>query len=523
MITSSEAAVLAGITLTILTLLGASEAARRGFGLSAEFSRKSVHIATGIVIFLAPFFITRAAPVVLIAAVFTLANLAAYVRGWLPAVHHTPRRSYGTVYYPLALLILALLLWDEAADIVAASMLVLALGDGAAGITGELVRAPRSYTLSGDTKSVQGSMAMFLTTLAALHVALVVQQPQSIQTMDLLRTQPMLLFRTLVVISVAATAAEALTPRGLDNLSIPLLTAFLLYVSFGSDSPHINTRVAEAGVLGALVAGVSYRQHLLSLSGAVATFLLAIIVYGTGGLMYTLPIVAFFLLSSALSRLGRHRKRAFDGVFEKSSTRDAMQVIANGGIAGLIVVLAYIVPWDGWYPLYLASLAAATADTWSTELGVLARGRPRSILTLRPVPPGTSGGVSLAGTVGGALGAAVVSAIGLASARIGDVSNFMADVSNFMADASGITPHAMQALLLLTACGLVGSLVDSILGATVQAQYSCGFCGAQTEQRTHCHLPTTLQRGHRAMTNDIVNIACTLAGALTALALLLLD
>jgi uncharacterized protein (TIGR00297 family) len=504
----SEATALALITLAVVGLLGASELLRRRFDLPAEFSRKVVHVGTGLVIFFAPMFIAHTAPVLLIAVVFTLANIAAYARGWLPSVHHTARRSYGTVYYPLALAVLAPLLWHDAPEIVAAAMLVLAVGDGAAGIVGELARTPRRYTLVGDEKSVEGSVAMFLASLAALHLALAVYPDRSIPVAALLESAPVLLFATLVAISAAATAAEALTPRGLDNLSVPLVTALLLYMSFGSDSLLLDPKIATAAALGGIVAWTSHRLHLLSASGSVATFLLAVLVHGAGGWAWTLPIVAFFLLSSALSRLGRARKRAFDGVFEKTSTRDAMQVAANGGVAGAIAVLARIAPWDGWFVLYLGALAAATADTWSTELGVLARGRVRSVLTLRSVPAGTSGGVSLAGTLGGALGAAVVAAIGMVGSGAWDAG---------VRDAGIWGPLAM-----LTAAGLAGSLVDSVLGATLQAQYRCGYCGGETERRVHCHLPTTLVRGRAAVDNDLVNIACTVAGAAVALVFVLI-
>ena len=62
----------------------------------------------------------------------------------------------------------------------------------------------------------------------------------------------------------------------------------------------------------------------------------------------------------------------------------------------------------------LGTLAAATADTWATEVGTLAGGTPRSIRTLRPVPAGTSGGVSVVGTLASVLGALLLPALALA-------------------------------------------------------------------------------------------------------------
>ena len=128
------------LAAAILALLVAGEVARRRFGWPDEVTRKTVHIATGVLIFLAPPLFPRSGAVVLIAALFVTVNAAAYSRGWLSAVHHTTRRSFGTVYYPLALLLLAIPFWDHYPDLVVAAVLVMAIGDGAAGIVGESIR-----------------------------------------------------------------------------------------------------------------------------------------------------------------------------------------------------------------------------------------------------------------------------------------------------------------------------------------------------------------------------------------------
>lgn len=256
--------------------------------------------------------------------------------------------------------------------------------------------------------------------------------------------------------------------------------------------PQILTGVLAA----AAVAFLSYRSRLLNRSGAWATLLLGSVVFGLGGIAWSVPLLVFFVLSSLLSRFGPKRKRRvlerLELTFEKGSTRDAMQVLANGGVAGIALLVHAALPSGILAAAYLGALAAAAADTWATEVGVMAR-RARSIVTLRPVPTGTSGGISTVGSIAALAGAASVGASGV---LLGDPFD-------------GMFPAACAA-------GFAGMLADSLLGATLQAQYRCTACGALTERRVHCNAPATLASGHPAVTNDVVNIACCLVGAAVA-------
>ncbi|MBM4161858.1 MAG: DUF92 domain-containing protein [Ignavibacteria bacterium] len=253
------------------------------------------------------------------------------------------------------------------------------------------------------------------------------------------------------------------------------------------------------GILfGFIVSLASYYARFLDLSGAVATFILAVIVFGIGGWPWTGPIMAFFVSSSLLSRYGRSRKRQFDAAFEKSSTRDWGQVAANGGIAGVLVIVSAAFPVHDFYPLYLGAIAAVTADTWGTEIGLLTKGKTVSILTLRPVDKGTSGGVSEAGVIGGLSGAGLIALLG-----------------------SFWYPDFLTAIVVVAAGG-IGSTADSILGATLQAQYECVVCGKGTERRQHCAEPARLARGIAWVNNDVVNVVCAAAGAAVAWALMII-
>lgn len=218
-------------------------------------------------------------------------------------------------------------------------------------------------------------------------------------------------------------------------------------------------------------------------------------------------LLAFFLSSVALGRVGRARKKQLTDV-GKLGARDAAQVLANGGVATACALLLSIIP-EPWFPVavtaFAGAYAAATADTWGTEIGTLVRGAPRSIITLRPIATGISGGVTAAGTLAEAGGAAF---IGLIAALLMPRSAMNAA----MHIDNGFVEFAAVAL-----GGLAGAVADSILGATVQELRRCPACERTCEIDPHtCGTAAPLVRGVRGWSNDLVNGAATLIGALVA-------
>jgi uncharacterized protein (TIGR00297 family) len=213
-------------------------------------------------------------------------------------------------------------------------------------------------------------------------------------------------------------------------------------------------------------------------------------------------LVFFFASSSVLSfvKASDARKRQAAETFEKGGRRDAAQVLANGGIAAL-AALSY--PFASSYSgaafgAFAGALAAATADTWATETGVLSNRPPRLITSGRPVAAGASGGVTWLGSAAGAAGALCV---GVLAAM---VLGYQGQVGN---------PLVWIVAALLG--GLAGSLADSLLGATMQAGYRCPACDKITESRIHrCGTATHLVKGLPWVNNDLVNLLATLVGAL---------
>jgi uncharacterized protein (TIGR00297 family) len=302
-----------------------------------------------------------------------------------------------------------------------------------------------------------------------------------------------MLFMFAFMTAIVATAAEALGDKGNDNLSVPLLSAIVLYFLL-SGTKQLQIQLFLGIVLGAITAILSYRATFLSGSGSVTAFLLAVVIFGFGGWKWTVPILTFFILSSLLSKLGKIK---YDTLFEKGSQRDHVQVLANGGIAGIFMVVEIFYPNPLNYLAYLGSLAAATADTWATEIGMRWGRKPRLISTMKTVSSGTSGGVTFAGIFGSILGSLVLILSGMVFVQ------------------TDLNSPGWMIFVVLTSSGFLASLVDSLLGATVQAQFKCQVCQKQTEKKIHCNDKTTLLiSGFPWFDNDLVNFCNTIAGAL---------
>jgi uncharacterized protein (TIGR00297 family) len=261
-----------------------------------------------------------------------------------------------------------------------------------------------------------------------------------------------------------------------------------------------------------LVSFLAYKMRSLNTAGAVAAAVLGTIVFGLAGTAWAVVLLTFFISSSLLSKLFRVKKRDLDANFAKGSRRDASQVLANGGVAGLMALAYFLLTistldvsqnllhfiWLG----FAASLAAANADTWATELGVFNPRQPVFLSTFRRVPKGTSGAVSLVGSLAALSGAVLVALLAILCMIVGRA------------------PAGAGALwldfALISAAGLMGAFVDSLLGATFQAVFFCRVCEKETERHpTHrCGSPTTLVRGKPWLDNDGVNLACTFSAAL---------
>ena len=154
-------------------------------------------------------------------------------------------------------------------------------------------------------------------------------------------------------------------------------------------------------VLAALIAAVAYVRQSLSRSGAITAVIIGTIIYASGGVFMMSVLLTFFVSSNVIGRLFKINKQP--------AKRSAKQVLANGLVATLLAVMFTMTQDESFLLLFVISIAVATADTWSSELGVLSKTSPVSIVTFKATKYGVSGSVTKVGLLASFLGAILIS------------------------------------------------------------------------------------------------------------------
>lgn len=286
------------------------------------------------------------------------------------------------------------------------------------------------------------------------------------------------------------------------------MTAFARWLT-----TELGLRFAIGTGLAASIAVGAWANRMLSASGALGAVIVGALVFGGGGPIWALLLILFFATSSAASRWHADLKTGPTERFAKGSRRDLGQVLANGAVPAALAVLALRFPDAALFAAFAGALAAATADTWATEIGLLSDSPPALITTGEPVPRGTSGGVSIVGTLAAVAGAAL---IGLVAAVLFGTRELL-DVGVF--DARLIDWSALRLLPIVAASGLASTVIDSYLGATLQATYHAEDDPPATlteRPRAADGRPNAPVRGWRWLNNDAVNLIATSLGAALA-------
>ena len=310
----------------------------------------------------------------------------------------------GILFYPVSVLLLVLT-FRERLDIVAGAWGIMAFGDGFATLAGTTMNGAR---LPWNPQKSWNGLIAFIAAGSVGAVALMMWVAPSISPMP---PRAFILIAPIIA-AVVAGLVETIPIRLDDNISVPAAAAAVLWLSGKVDQAAPAWLDVLGGVIVSLpVALIAWRVHAVTAGGAAAGFICAVLVY-LGSFLAGLAVLGVALiLTIAASRVGRARKAALRIAEERQGQRGAGNIVANcgvGAVAGLLAALSSEWSGEAGALMLVTAIAAGASDTVSSEIGKAYGGQPRAVPSLRAVPPGTPGAVSIVGTLAGMAAAALI-------------------------------------------------------------------------------------------------------------------
>jgi uncharacterized protein (TIGR00297 family) len=400
-----------------------------------ETLRKSLHVAFGLFAFTLKWLPWWVAAVV--AAMAVIGNwlvlhrivgkhVSRHERGW----------DAGIVLYPAAVLALILVFRNHLA-MAAVAWTTLAFGDGFATVVGQ--RLPLAALPWNRNKSWGGLLAFLVAGMAAGLA--VVWWMGGIST------------HAVIYAVILAAIVESL-PLGVDdNLTVPFAAAVMLVLASLPASVYRPwPRTTVWLIIHTVLALAGWAIRSVDFSGLIGGWIVgAIILIGAGWPLYV-TLLTFFVVGTLATKLGYSRKAREGLAQEKEGRRGFTHAFSNVGVAALCAIAIARLERQAIaiIPMFMAvaSLATAAADTAASEIGPLIGRRPFLPLSLKPVPPGTEGAISIEGTFAGVIAGAIVAMAGTTAAQI-----------------LWPVPYRTRMILVLTTCAFLGSYLESIAGS----------------------------------------------------------
>lgn len=378
-------------------------------GASVEVRRKAVHVGMAAFALLMPLLGWKGSALAAgLALAFNLLLLPRLVGESLSRPQDAGRRvPVGIVLYPVTVLVL-ILVFRHRLELAAAGWGFLAFGDGLATLVGRAFGTRRlPWNRSKSWAGLGAYVLCGAIGAGALFSWVAGHSPSAVELWALL------------LAALAGAAVESLPSELDDNLSAPILAALVLAVLLEAlpgaalPRPELQRAAFFAVLLNASLAGAALALRVVRLSGAVAGAALGAVILAFGGLEAYALLWLFFAIGTGATRLGRRRKEALGKAEAAGGRRGAANVLANVSVPAFLVVAAALSRGD--FALYRLAAAAAFAtalmDTVGTEVGQAIRTPTVLLPDFRPVPPGTDGAVSVAGTAAGLVAALVLAAL----------------------------------------------------------------------------------------------------------------
>lgn len=352
--------------------------------------RKFIHLSIGLIILILSYVAEKNVLLYLIIA-GTVFSFLTFNYKKFRLLHKTTDASLGTLFYPAGILSSYLILYNLPIYYFQSLLMVLSISDTLANFAGRIRKGNHWIRTFHDLKSTHGIVAYIISAWLIFHLFL----PGFLSSHI-----PYILFALLW-----AVILETASMRGSDNFTIPagLAVFFLLTHQYQVDYLYMSAILIALAPACFLL----FRFNILTRRGSFFAFLLGFYLAGIGGWPWVLPVLLFFVSSASFTKL--HHVLKSRGT--RSTARNAWQVAANIIWAVISFALFLWTQDEIFIFFFIAFVAAATADTWASEIGPLLNKRCISMSTLRPVPAGTNGGISFFGSLAALSGAVIISTL----------------------------------------------------------------------------------------------------------------
>lgn len=451
------------ITIYIGIVIKGSNILSKKKKMKDETNRKLVHVLLSLCFFLAHCFFKTTIIAILLPLLFVIVNILSSHRKWFESFKRE-EQDLGIVWYALSLLILVYLSFEQKSFFPFASCSVLAMGlsDAIAGLVGTYY-GKHQIKVGKETKTLEGSLAFFMTSSIVFMILLKGVFPETYIKISL-------------ITSSLAMIIERFSIKGLDNLTVPLSTLWILLI-FNYIPLNVNDLLLGSILI--LLGDYCYHTHKLTLPGVIVAITLGFTVAKWLGIIPFLALCTFLFSSTILEKIRTNQTKEP----KKHERRSAKQVLANGLLAWIFAIGYGLTKQQVYYRLFFITIAASTSDTWSGEIGMMGHEPVKSIITRKPLEKGLSGGVTKLGFLGALLGALTIASFHL------------------------IVDRNLFSFLIIIVLGFLSSIIDSIFGDLYQIKYYDPKKKKIKEDKEQHNLKYS---GYKYFTNNTVNFLSNL-------------
>lgn len=435
-----------------------------------ETSRKIIHILLFVVWIFLDIFMKNTYHQVIVPIVFLVLNTLSYKFNIYKSIERMSDNHLGTIYFAIVITIIMLfvLIFPKFYYCSGIATFCLTFGDGFAALVGYNTKSRKVY----QNKTLYGFISCFLASSISVFIF---TQIYNISFSPLM----------CLIIGLAVSIFE-LVGNGLDNFTVVFISFILSYLFLYYNSSILLMSVLLAEVIFVVVffsKSIDYYGSILSMLIVFSYMYFG----GKIGIFILLSEYFFIFIVGLIKKLKVRNKK-------EKSCRGFLQIIINGGLGTLFVILYGIFNDDKLLIISIISVSGCFIDSVSSDVGVFSKKKPYDIFKRKNVPTGLSGGVSILGIISSLICSILIAAFIYISMNL--------NIINFF---------------LITSIIFFQTIIDSFFGSMLQVKYRCKKCNTLSENTMCCNSKTEKISGISFIDNNMVNLMSSIVTTVIAI------